>query len=58
MRDEPLPLAYSPGDTLMSRREHWDRVYGTSVGNSLSWFQAVPEVSLQLLEHAGLSPDT
>ncbi|MEN9797792.1 MAG: hypothetical protein RL653_1488 [Pseudomonadota bacterium] len=37
--------------------QHWNRVYATKADDLLSWTQAFPEVSLQLLRHAGLERD-
>jgi SAM-dependent methyltransferase len=35
------------------RRKHWDDVYRTKAERELSWFQARPDVSLQLLRQVG-----
>ena len=40
------------------RAEHWESVYRTKSERDVSWFEAVPEVSLALIEAAGLSADT
>ena len=37
--------------------QHWNRVYVTKSDDLLSWHQAFPEVSLQLLRHAGMEKD-
>jgi SAM-dependent methyltransferase len=42
----------------MDRRTHWDTVYSTKGERDVSWFEAVPTVSVQLMEAAGLRPDT
>ncbi len=42
----------------MERREHWERVYSTKGERDVSWFEAVPAISLQLMESAGLSTGT
>jgi SAM-dependent methyltransferase len=42
----------------MDRRTHWDTVYSTKGERDVSWFEAVPTVSMQLMEAAGLRPDT
>ena len=42
----------------MSRVAHWDSVYTTKQPEGVSWFQPHLGVSLQLLERAGLSPNT
>ncbi len=38
-----------------SRANHWNRVFTTKAENEVSWFEAVPTVSLRLLESAGLT---
>ena len=40
------------------RAEHWESVYRTKSERDVSWFEAVPEISLALVEAAGLSADT
>ena len=40
------------------RKQHWDRVFTTKEPEQVSWFQAEPTVSLQLLESGGLSPSS
>src|SRR5687768_4897310 len=42
----------------MDRLQHWDRVYTTKAENDVSWFEALPDVSLRLMEAAGLTPET
>ena len=42
----------------MDRQAHWQRLYGASETEAASWFQPAPTVSAQLLEAAGLRPDT
>lgn len=37
--------------------QHWNRVYSSKTDDLLSWHQAFPETSLQLLRHAQLGPD-
>jgi len=41
----------------MERAAHWDRVYRKDSAQ-FSWFEAVPSISLRLIEAAGLSPAT
>ncbi len=43
---------------MENRRNHWERVHATKGERGVSWFEAVPQVSLSLLEAAGLGPDT
>jgi hypothetical protein len=44
---------------MSSRTEaHWDHVYTSKPGASVTWFQATPTASLELLETAGLERDT
>jgi SAM-dependent methyltransferase len=42
----------------MDRQHHWDKVYTTKTPQQVSWFEPIPEISLRLMEHAGLSSDT
>lgn len=42
----------------MDRRQHWSNVYATKGERDVSWFEASPAVSLQLLEAAGLTIDS
>ena len=42
----------------MDRREHWDGVYTTKQPTEVSWYQAEPARSLELLAEAGAGPDT
>jgi hypothetical protein len=42
----------------MNRQEHWNAVYTTKSEREVSWFETTPAVSMQLMEAAGLRPDT
>src|SRR5688500_13697532 len=42
----------------MSLEEHWNAIYSTKGERDLSWFEALPAVSLEMLEAAGLAADT
>jgi SAM-dependent methyltransferase len=42
----------------MTRSEHWNGVYTSKREGDVSWFEATPAVSLQLLEAAGLDSTT
>jgi SAM-dependent methyltransferase len=42
----------------MDRRAHWQRVYSTKSEREVSWFEAIPVVSLRMMEAAGLSTGT
>jgi ubiquinone/menaquinone biosynthesis C-methylase UbiE len=42
----------------MHRRQHWDAVYMTKAESEVSWFEPIPEISLRMMERAGLSQDT
>ena len=42
----------------MDRREHWQRVFTTKGEQDVSWFEVLPAMSLQMMEAAGLGPDT
>lgn len=42
----------------MNREEHWNAVYATKGERGVSWYEALPAVSLDLLDAAGLTPDS
>jgi hypothetical protein len=42
----------------MQRQSHWDAVYRTRGEEQLSWFEALPSLSLRMMEAAGLTPET
>ena len=42
----------------MDPKEHWQGVFTTKGERDVSWFEALPAMSLQMMESAGLGPDT
>jgi trans-aconitate methyltransferase len=42
----------------MERKAHWNTVYHTRSERDVSWFETLPDVSLRLMEAAGLSSET
>ena len=42
----------------MSRRDHWNAIYSTKGERDVSWFEALPAVSMEMIEAAGLRPET
>jgi methyltransferase family protein len=44
--------------TKMNREAHWDTVYSTKAENQVSWFEALPSVSLEMIDAAGVAPET
>ncbi|HYD53589.1 MAG TPA: hypothetical protein VEA99_13220, partial [Gemmatimonadaceae bacterium] len=40
----------------MDRKAHWDRVYTSKQPTEVSWYQAEPVRSLELLRDAGAGP--
>jgi hypothetical protein len=42
----------------MDLKAHWQRVYTTKATDAVSWFEPEPTLSAQLLEAAGIGPDT
>jgi ubiquinone/menaquinone biosynthesis C-methylase UbiE len=42
--------------TTPDRQAHWEQVYGTKNENEVSWFQADPAISLQLIAATGAGP--
>ncbi len=43
------------GALSQQRKTHWEQVYGTKQANEVSWFQPVPEKSLQLIRATGIA---
>jgi trans-aconitate methyltransferase len=43
---------------MTSRHDHWDSMYRTKGEQDVSWFEALPSMSLEMMEAAGLTPDT
>ncbi|MGE3841219.1 MAG: trans-aconitate 2-methyltransferase [Vicinamibacterales bacterium] len=42
----------------MERRAHWNRVYMTKAEREVSWFEAFPEMSLEMLDASGMTADS
>jgi SAM-dependent methyltransferase len=42
----------------VSRASHWDTIYASKGEQDVSWFEAVPAVSLAMIEAAGLTSET
>lgn len=42
---------------MTSTREHWQAVYESKRPDEVSWYEPVPETSLELISAAGLAPD-
>lgn len=40
-----------------NRKEHWETIYATKELNEVSWYQPIPETSLNFLEEAQLEKD-
>ncbi len=41
----------------MNRKEHWNQVHQTKAPDDVSWFQKRPDISLKLIEAAGITKD-
>jgi len=41
-----------------SRQQHWDAIYKSRNEWTVSWFEAFPAVSLEMIEAIGLTHDT
>lgn len=39
----------------VSRKEHWDYVYGTKSPTELSWFQSIPSRSMSMIRETGVA---
>ncbi len=42
----------------MSAQDHWNRIYSTKSDQDVSWFEPLPEVSVRMMEAAGLNAQT
>ena len=42
----------------MERKAHWNAVYDTRSERDVSWFETLPDVSLRLMEAAGLNSES
>lgn len=42
----------------MERAAHWNRVYTGKTEREVSWFEPLPAVSLEMLDAAGMTPDS
>ena len=42
----------------MNRQQHWDAIYATKGERDVSWFEASPDMSIAMIEAAGLTRDT
>jgi hypothetical protein len=42
----------------MSREAHWNAIYTSKSERDVSWFESVPELSLAMLEAAGMAADS
>jgi len=42
----------------VNRREHWDTIFRTRDDADVSWFEAYPTVSLQMIDAAGVTRDS
>lgn len=40
----------------MDSKQHWDEVYAQKAEDAVSWFQPRPDISLELIDAAGLKP--
>jgi SAM-dependent methyltransferase len=42
----------------MNLSDHWNRIYATKAERDVSWFETLPAVSLEMIEAAGVTPET
>jgi hypothetical protein len=42
----------------MDAKQHWETVYSTKGERDVSWFEALPAMSIRMIEAAGLNPNT
>jgi trans-aconitate methyltransferase len=57
-RDRRRESLHQGARLTIERRRHWDSVYFNKGERDVSWFEASPAISLQLIEAAGLSTDS
>ncbi len=53
----PGPLDANPESPSQQRQQHWKHIYESKSPNEVSWYQAVPCVSLSLICSSGVQPD-
>ena len=41
-----------------NRQRHWDTIYKSKGEQDVSWFEAFPAVSLEMIEAIGVTPET
>jgi SAM-dependent methyltransferase len=49
--------AMTSSETAIDRQTHWRQVYTSKDEQAVSWFEAVPQVSLDLIHATGVGPD-
>lgn len=42
----------------MTTQDHWNRIYSTKSDLEVSWFEPLPEISVRMMESAGLTADS
>jgi SAM-dependent methyltransferase len=42
----------------MDRKQHWEHLFSAKGERDVSWFEALPAISLRMMDAAGLGPDT
>src|SRR5688572_3227185 len=42
----------------MNRQDHWNAIYRLKGGREVSWFEAAPTVSLEMIQASGIVPET
>ena len=42
---------------MTDRKQHWEQVYTSKSSLEVSWYQAEPRLSLELIEHSGIGRD-
>jgi hypothetical protein len=42
----------------MNRRTHWDKIYSTKAEDQVSWFEALPAVSLEMMDATGMTRES
>jgi hypothetical protein len=50
------PFDANPESPSERRQQHWKHIYESKSPNEVSWYQAVPRISLALIHSSGVSP--
>jgi hypothetical protein len=52
----PGPFGPNPKSPSDQRQQHWKQIYESKPYDQVSWYQAVPRISMSLIHSSGVSP--